>query len=208
MVSYVRVFIVATAGLYGVYWLYKSSVELRAALQDDDEIHPLLETMLVVCSVGLYGIWLLLRNARKVHSTSLYFRRSHRNLSETIGWLTFFAPFTFGISLLVAAHMVQAQLNAFADLAAERERSRRAGSVSTPNLVRKVMLVPASISSRRLPAALDSDNGAASEPSDDPSGRVSGVVDREPSPVPRAASSTLTAVSPEESARTRLRVSG
>jgi hypothetical protein len=140
---------VCTGGLYGLYWLFRTSEELREALREDDEIRPVFELLLTLATLGLYGFWIMVRNARKVHTSSLYFRRSHVDLSHTLGWLYFFTPFTLGITFFVAVAKVQAQLNDFATLAAERERARSAGSVSTPSLERRVLLAPAS--SRRLP---------------------------------------------------------
>jgi hypothetical protein len=161
----VVLFTLCTGGLYGLYWLYRTSAELHEALREDEEIRPALEILLTVLTLGLYGFWIVLRNARKVHTASLYFRRSHVDLSHTIAWLYFFAPFTVGITYLVAVAKVQAQLNDFAVLARERARARSAGSVSTPSLERRVMLVPASSRSLLVdpPSEKDVLQAAASE---------------------------------------------
>jgi hypothetical protein len=171
-----------SGGLYGLYWLYRTSAELCGSLREDEEIRPALELLLTVCTLGLYGFWTLLRNARKVHTASLYFRRNHTDLSHALGWLFFFAPFTLGITFLVAIAKVQAQLNEFAELAAMRDRARSAGAVSTPSLERRVLLVPAT-SSRRLPTEQESD---------DPSSPLPALADARESPLP--------VVSPEASA--------
>lgn len=131
-----------TLGFYAFYWLHEMGAALHDAIGDEREIRPTLETILNVCTFGLFGLWLMVRNARKIHATSLYFRRSHRDLSPSLIWLTFFAPFTFGLTLFVAMVRLQEQVNSFSRLADERTRARSAGSVSTPSLERKVMLKP------------------------------------------------------------------
>jgi hypothetical protein len=132
-----------TLGLYGLLWLYRTSRSLRNTT-GEPQIHPLIELVLTLGTGGLFGLWASFRNTRMVHATSLYFRRSHRDLSNEVLWMFFFAPFTLGVTLLVAMFKQQVQLNEYAKLSDERERARIAGSSSTPSLERVVPIVPVS----------------------------------------------------------------
>jgi Domain of unknown function (DUF4234) len=138
---------VLTLGLYGFYWQYRASAGVREA-SHEKQVHPALEILLSVCTLGLFSLWAMFRNARRIHACSLYFRRSHKDLSELLLPLYFFAPFTIGITLLVAMAKSQEQLNDFAQLTGERERARAAGDASTPSLLKQVAIVP--ISARRV----------------------------------------------------------
>jgi hypothetical protein len=138
---------VLTLGLYSFYWQYRASMGIREA-SHEKQVHPALELLLSVCTLGLFSLWAMFRNARRMHACSLYFRRSHKDLSELLLPLYFFAPFTVGITLLVAMAKSQEQLNDFAQLTEERERARAAGDASTPSLLKQVAIVP--ISARRV----------------------------------------------------------
>lgn len=114
---------VATLGLYAIYWNFtvarsiKRTTGVRA-------IKPGLDLALMVLTAGLYGLVVQFRCARRIHAASLFFERSHRDLSASVlGW-NLLAPLTLGLTALISMYQLQRQLNRFADLANERERVR------------------------------------------------------------------------------------
>jgi hypothetical protein len=114
-----------TFGLYGLFWNYQVSRGLRDTL-GLKRYHPVRELVLTLLTLGLYGLWLPVRHARRVHSASLFFQRSHVDISQRVLWAMMLAPFTMGLSALWGVMHVQRQLNRFSRLANERERERRA----------------------------------------------------------------------------------
>jgi hypothetical protein len=132
-----------TLGLFGLYWLYRCSSAIRRSTHEA-QIHPALELGLVVLTGGIFGLFAMVRNVRRLHATSLYFRRSHEDLSDLLFWLYFFAPVTLGGTLLYAVSKVQAQMNDFSELTDERERARLLGNDSTPSLKKPIKIEPSS----------------------------------------------------------------
>lgn len=53
-----------TCGIYGLYWLYKTSTELKYALRNDN--NPSLDLILIFVTCGIYHIYLLYRNGKQL----------------------------------------------------------------------------------------------------------------------------------------------
>lgn len=141
---------VATLGIYGIYWLYRTTAELRETTSHR-EMRPVRDVALTALSLGLYGIVAVHRQSRMVHAVSRYFERSHRDRSWEVLVYALGAPLSLGLLGAAAVHVVQRQMNELADLAdaRERDRARRAARVVTPPARR----FPAPASSARLEAA-------------------------------------------------------
>lgn len=60
---------VVTCGLYGIYWLYKTLVELNEDLLSNN--NPVLDIILSFVTCGIYGIYLFYRIAKDVHSAQM-----------------------------------------------------------------------------------------------------------------------------------------
>ncbi len=115
--------ILGTVGIWGVYWLWATTRELARATEDPT-VHANREVVYVVGTLGLWAIRVLYRNAQKIHGSSMYFRRSHKDQASRVLLLALGGLFSFGLLGLLAVQAVQEQLNEMADLADERERAR------------------------------------------------------------------------------------
>lgn len=125
-----------TAGLYGIYWLFSLSRELKKTTEHPN-LHPYLDLVLMVLSGGLYGIVVMHRHARLIHGVSMYFDRSHPDRSGEILTFGLGALVSFGILGLFGVHALQRQMNDLGFLADERmeERARRGDRSSDRFLV-------------------------------------------------------------------------
>lgn len=120
----VAVYVALSLGIYAIYWNYAVCKGLRRAIGQRG-LRPGLDLLLTLLTGGLYGLWLPVRHARRIHAASLYFERRHVDVSRKVALALIVAPLTLGLSGLWAVWTLQEQLNAFCVLAERRERERR-----------------------------------------------------------------------------------
>ena len=58
-----------TCGLYGIYWLYQTLVELEADLQSNH--NPVLDIVLCFITCGIYSLYLSYRIAKDVYTAQM-----------------------------------------------------------------------------------------------------------------------------------------
>ena len=99
-----------TFTLYAYYWVFVTTHELREETGRED-LHPLVDLMLTVITLGLWGFWVGYRNSRIVHEELVELGHArHIDRSAAVGVtcaLTFFS----GWAWLVAMALVQDDLN-------------------------------------------------------------------------------------------------
>lgn len=102
-----------TFTLYGYYWLYKTTDELKEETGRDD-LNPLLDVLLAVVSFGLWGVFAAVRNARIVHQEML--ARGERHTDRALGVAAFAGLTMFtGWAWLVSMALLQEDLNRLAE---------------------------------------------------------------------------------------------
>jgi hypothetical protein len=101
-----------TCGIYGLYWQFKTSDELRAAT-GDDSINPLLELLLTLVTVGIWGVYVMYRNAQKIHRVLASRDPSRNDPSQTILILAIAGYFVL-VTQLMALWLLQEEMNQLA----------------------------------------------------------------------------------------------
>jgi hypothetical protein len=113
----VLVLTLLTFTLYGYYWLYKTTAELRDETGRGD-LSPGVDLLLAVLTLGLWGLYATWRNATVVHETLRARGVDHTDSSATV--LIFnLSSFIWGAGWLVSLLFLQSDYNRLAD------RSRR-----------------------------------------------------------------------------------
>jgi uncharacterized protein DUF4234 len=107
-----------TCGLYGAYWLYRTTGELRDAL-DDPSLKPGIDLLLSVVTCGLWAIYVQYRNARVLHGALQRFDPGARDHSTLVLLLNVAALLAL-IPWLVAMYILQDDQNRLARLAEGR----------------------------------------------------------------------------------------
>jgi preprotein translocase subunit Sss1 len=108
----VIVLMIVTCGVYSIYWLYKTSEELKNAT-GDDTINPGLDLLLALLTWGLWGVYLEYRNAQKVHHALVGRDPNRKDQTQTVLILNV-AMFFVGITGFIATYLVQEELNQLA----------------------------------------------------------------------------------------------
>jgi hypothetical protein len=101
-----------TCGFYALYWIYKTSDELREQT-GDTSINPALDLLLSIVTCGIWGIYAEYRNAQKVHAQLVASNPYRKDQSQTVLILNIASLFV-GITGLVAIYVVQEELNQLA----------------------------------------------------------------------------------------------
>lgn len=101
-----------TCGFYALYWMYKTSSELKEAT-GDTQINPGLDLVVSLLTCGLWGMFVQYRNTEKVQKTIVQFEPQHKDQSQTVLILGI-ASFVTGFTWLVSVYLVQEELNALA----------------------------------------------------------------------------------------------
>ena len=101
-----------TCGVYALYWLFKTSEELKAAT-NDAQINPAIDLVVSLLTCGLWGIAVTYRNAQKVHQTILPYHPQHKDQSQTIILLSV-ASLVVGVTWLVSVFLTHEELNMLA----------------------------------------------------------------------------------------------
>jgi hypothetical protein len=103
-----------TCGLYGYYWLYATTEELREE-SARDELRPFVDVLLAALTCGLWGLWAGYRNAQVAHEL---FREHGVEHADRSGPVAIFGALTLvsGWAWLVALALLQEDLNRLADV--------------------------------------------------------------------------------------------
>lgn len=107
-----------TCGLYGVYWLYRTTAELRNAT-GDDRLRPGVDLLIGLLTLGLWYIFVQYRNARVIHRARSAFEPGVSDHSVLVLVLNVLALFV-GVTGLVAIYVLQGDLNELAREEPER----------------------------------------------------------------------------------------
>ena len=103
---------VVTCGIYGLYWQFKTTDELRTAT-NDDSINPMLELLLTLVTGGIWGVYVQYRNAQKIHAALASRDPSRKDQSQTILILAI-AMYFVGVTGFIAMWLLQEEFNALA----------------------------------------------------------------------------------------------
>ncbi|MGE0791161.1 MAG: DUF4234 domain-containing protein [Sandaracinaceae bacterium] len=102
-----------TFGLYGYYWLYKTSDELRAETGRKD-ISPRLDLLLTILTFGIYGIYAAARNAKIAHEELELRGQPHEDHSLAVAGIAALSVIS-GYAWVIALAIAQHDFNALAD---------------------------------------------------------------------------------------------
>lgn len=102
-----------TFGIYAYYWLYKTTDELREKTGRED-LHPAVDVLLALITVGLWGIWAGYRNARIVHEELTDRGEEHSDRSLAVAGISALSLVS-GWAWVVAMAVLQEDLNRFAE---------------------------------------------------------------------------------------------
>lgn len=103
---------IVTCGIYGLYWQFKTSDELRVAT-GDDSINPMLELILTLVTGGIWGVYVQYRNAQKVHRALASRDPARKDQSQTVLILAI-AMYFVGVTGFIATWILQEEFNAIA----------------------------------------------------------------------------------------------
>ena len=109
----VLILMVITFGIYGIFWMWKTTKELREETGRKD-LRPGVDFLLFLMTLGIWGIWVGYRNAEIVHEELLGRSEKHNDRSLFvlgIGLLTWVT----GCSWLVMAALLQEDYNRLAN---------------------------------------------------------------------------------------------
>lgn len=99
-----------SCGIYMFYWFYKTSEEVRDAL-NDQSINPGTDLLLAIVTCGLWGIYIEHRNITKLHHAQLAYNPHRQDKSTTIMILNILPFVGIPFTNLVAIYMVQEEYN-------------------------------------------------------------------------------------------------
>lgn len=105
-----------TCGIYLLYWLYKTSEELKNAT-DDASINPGMDLLLTLVTCGMWGLYLQYRNAQKIHQVLLTRDPNHKDQSQTVMILILIGFAVGGVTGIIATYLVQEEFNMLAKAA-------------------------------------------------------------------------------------------
>lgn len=99
---------VVTFTLYGYYWLYVTTDELRR--ETGRELSPVLDVLLAVLTLGLWGLYVSWRNAGIVHE--VLSARSVEHVDSSTAVMVFnLSTFVWGAGWLVSLLLLQLDYN-------------------------------------------------------------------------------------------------
>jgi hypothetical protein len=107
-----------TFTVYAYYWLYKTTDELKDESGRDD-LSPVLDVVLAVLTLGLWGLWAAYRNARITHELFEELGEKHTDRSVAVA-LFGAASFFSGWAWLVSMALLQDDYNRLAEDPADR----------------------------------------------------------------------------------------
>jgi hypothetical protein len=98
-----------TCGLYGLYWQYVSTSELKAVSGRED-LNPTMDLILSLVCCGFYGIYVDYRNTQIVHELFGRAQQQHEDKSQfvVIMWALHFVT---GVTGFIAIMVVQDEYN-------------------------------------------------------------------------------------------------
>ncbi|MEM9070556.1 MAG: DUF4234 domain-containing protein [Myxococcota bacterium] len=102
-----------TLGIYGLYWMWSTTRELKA-LTGREHLHAGLDVLLTLLTLGVWGIWVGYRNAEIVHREMERRGEAHSDRSLPILGLGLLTWVT-GLSWLVIAGVLQDDYNQLSD---------------------------------------------------------------------------------------------
>lgn len=103
---------IVTCGIYKLFWLYRTTDELRAAT-GDTSLNPGIDVLLTVVTCGLWGVFVEFRNVQKIHAVLASRDPGRKDQSQTV-LILFLASFIVLVTWLVASYVVQEEFNALA----------------------------------------------------------------------------------------------
>lgn len=109
-----------TCGIYALYWLYKTTEELKNAT-NDAQLNPALDLVVSILTCGLWGMLVTYRNAQKVHQAILPYSPQHKDQSQPVLILGI-ASLVAGLTWVVAVYLTQEELNMLGRAANEQRR--------------------------------------------------------------------------------------
>lgn len=119
-----------TFTLYGYYWLYKTTDELKEETGKDD-LHPVLDVVLTALTLGLWGLWAAYRNARIAHE--LFEEVGEKHTDRSLGVALFgVASFFSGWAWLISMALLQDDLNRLADALSNEDLAYEPHDVRAP----------------------------------------------------------------------------
>lgn len=101
-----------TCGIYGLYWQYKTTEELKTVSRKD--LNAGLELLLTLVTCGIFGIYAHYRNAQIVTEQMKALRGTHEDKSMVILALDV-ASLVVGVTWVVAVVILQDELNKLAE---------------------------------------------------------------------------------------------
>lgn len=102
-----------TCGLYGLYWQFKTTEELKLATGKAD-LNPGLELLLTFITCGLFGIYVHYRNAMTVTERMRALKGVHDDKSTLVLVLDL-ASLVVGFTWIAAVVVLQEEFNKLAD---------------------------------------------------------------------------------------------
>jgi hypothetical protein len=104
-----------TCGVYHLYWLYKTTEELRNAT-GDTTLNPGTDLLITLLTCGVWGLFMQFRNAQKIHGAIATRWPQHQDQTQTVMILSL-CTFVFPLTGLAAVYFVQEDLNVLAKIA-------------------------------------------------------------------------------------------
>jgi hypothetical protein len=101
-----------TCSLYGFYWLYVTTKELKEET-GDERLDPTVDLLLAIVTFGLWGIYAAWRNADIAHRALVARGVAHQDRSAMIAGFGI-ATYFFGLAWLVSVALLQEDYNALA----------------------------------------------------------------------------------------------
>ena len=108
----VVVFSILTCGIYALYWVYKTSEELRDAT-GDPSINPSVDVLLSVVTCFAWMIYVLHRDAQKTHQASVRINPARKDQTQTILIMAVLSLVT-GVTLYISLYLLQEEMNELA----------------------------------------------------------------------------------------------
>lgn len=99
-----------TCGIYYLYWLHATGRELQETIEDP-EIKPGIDVLLTIVTCGLWSIYVLYRNAQKIHGALLSVDPYAKDQSELTLILGVASVFTGTLTWVGAVYVLQEELN-------------------------------------------------------------------------------------------------
>lgn len=102
-----------TCGVYGLYWQYVTTDELKSTT-DRDDLNPLIDLLITLLCCGVWAIYVQYRNAQVVHASIASRGLPHEDRSQFILIMHLLTVVT-GITGIIAMAVLQDEYNRLAD---------------------------------------------------------------------------------------------